>query len=53
VFSPPYAYALDDARSLKARVEGGAGVCASRFVFSAEPAPSCTEAAEETAAMIP
>jgi pectate lyase len=52
VFSPPYAYALDDVRTLRARVEGGAGVCASRFQFDAEP-PSCSEQASDPAAMTP
>jgi pectate lyase len=52
VFSPPYAYALDDVRTLRARVEGGAGVCASRFVFNPEP-PSCSEQPSDPAAMSP
>jgi pectate lyase len=42
VFAPPYAYALDEARSVKAAVENGAGVCPSRFVFTATPSVTCS-----------
>jgi pectate lyase len=52
VFSPPYAYGLDDVRDLKARLEAGAGVCASRFAFNPDPL-SCAEVVPETTAMTP
>jgi pectate lyase len=41
VFAPPYPYALDEVRTVKSAVEGGAGVCPERFVFSATESPSC------------
>ena len=41
VFTPPYAYALDAVTDVQAEIENGAGPCASRFVFSPTPAPSC------------
>jgi pectate lyase len=53
VFAPPYAYALDDVRSVKAAVEGGAGVCPSRFVFTPTPLPSCSAAPEPAATSMP
>lgn len=52
VFTPPYAYELDAARDVKARVENGAGPCPSRFVFEATPVPSCS-AAEPAAVSTP
>jgi pectate lyase len=42
VFAPPYAYALDDVRSVKAAVESGAGVCPSSFAFTATPSVTCS-----------
>jgi pectate lyase len=42
VFAPPYEYALDEVRSVKAAVESGAGVCPSRFVFTATPSVTCS-----------
>jgi pectate lyase len=47
VFSPPYEYVLDAARDVKPEIEDGAGVCPSRFAFSALPAPSCAVAAQD------
>jgi pectate lyase len=44
VFTPPYPYTLDPARSVQAQIENGAGPCPSRFVFAAEPVPSCSAA---------
>lgn len=44
VFTPPYAYALDPVRGVQAQIENGAGPCPSRFVFAAEPVPSCSAA---------
>ena len=53
VFAPPYAYTLDDVVDVKPAVQGGAGVCPSRFVFSATPAPSCSEPEPAKAAITP
>jgi pectate lyase len=52
VFTPPYGYELDPARTVQAQVENGAGPCPSRFVFQAEPVPSCS-AADPVAASTP
>ena len=52
VFTPPYNYALDAVRDVRPEIENGAGVCPSRFVFSATPVPSCV-AAEPAAAPSP
>ena len=52
VFAPPYAYALDDVRTLRAQVEGVAGVCASRFELSLDPL-ICAEKPADMAAMGP
>ena len=41
VFTPPYDYAVDNVRDVQAELQNGAGVCPSRFVFSAMPQPSC------------
>jgi pectate lyase len=53
VFAPPYVYALDDVRSVKTAVEGGAGVCPSRFVFTATPIASCSIAPDSVATSTP
>ena len=50
VFVPPYDYALDPVRDVQSEIENGAGVCASRFVFSPMPFPSCAAADPEPAA---
>lgn len=50
VFTPPYDYSLGSVVDVQAAIEGGAGVCASPFVFSATPQPSCASAAPADAA---
>jgi len=44
VFVPPYPYAKDAAVDVRAQVENRAGVCPSRYAFSATPVVSCTAA---------
>lgn len=53
VFVPPYTYALDEVRSVKSAVENGAGVCPSRFAFTATPLPSCGASPEPAATAAP
>jgi pectate lyase len=48
VFQPPYPYTLEDAATIQATVENGAGVCPSRFVFGTTPV-SCSASSAEPA----